>query len=108
MTDTRKVNQIYKWILEGASDFDVIEATHAAWPDQPIKHLLRAPYPNCRKTAASTPTPYSASVSPPLATCTAAWLKSAIFPAALRPVKQLRDLAAKHGTLREKETKPAD
>ena len=41
MTDAQKINQIYKWILEGASDFDVIEATHAAWPDQPIKHLLR-------------------------------------------------------------------
>ena len=42
MTAEAKLNQVYNWILSGASDYDVIEAVQAAWPGEPIKPLLKA------------------------------------------------------------------
>jgi hypothetical protein len=114
MSEAAKVHQVYNWILGGASDFDVIEAMHAAWPGESIKPLLKAAVRKMQEAA-------SIDAATVVGFCFAAthdlyrrMVEIGDFTGALKALKQLETIATKYGSLAKeqpndsrKNTKPA-
>ena len=39
-TDAARANQVYRWIIQGATEFDIREAMQQAWPDASHADIL--------------------------------------------------------------------
>jgi hypothetical protein len=95
--DPAKVHQVLTWMLAGESDFDVVAACQAHWPDDAPKPIIAAVISQLIK---------SADIHPEIIT---GWCFEATrflyqklvdigdFAGALRAVKQLEELSRKHG-----------
>ena len=49
-TDGARTNQVFQWIVQGATEFDIQEAMHQAWPDANHASLLLAAIEKIRES----------------------------------------------------------
>lgn len=100
-SEAARVNQIFQWILSGATEHDIAEAVQTAWPECDPQPLILLAVARLRESA-------SIDADTVIGWCFEAtrdmyrrMVEVGDFPGALRAVKQMRDLAAKHGTLQQ-------
>ena len=96
-TDAARVNQVFQWIVQGATEHDILEAMRQAWPQTAHAPLLLAAIDKIRDSS-------QIDAVTVLGFCVEAtrdmyrrMVEIGDFAGALRAVKQLRDLAVKHG-----------
>ena len=89
---TKQVNQVFRWILSGASEHDIVEAIAAAWPDSDARPLIVAAVAKIAESA-------SLDGNIVLGFCVEStrdlyrrMVEIGDFPGALRAIRQLRDL----------------
>lgn len=88
----KQVNQVFRWILSGASEHDIVEAIAAAWPDSDARPLIVAAVAKIAESA-------SLDGNIVLGFCVEStrdlyrrMVEIGDFPGALRAIRQLRDL----------------
>jgi hypothetical protein len=94
-SDPAKVDQVFKWILSGATENDVLEAIAQAWPDEKAKPLIVAAIDQLRKAAQFDPDLVLGFCFESTRDLYRRMVEIGDFPGALRAVKQLAELAAK-------------
>ncbi len=93
--DAGKVDQVFKWILTGATEHDVAEAIGQAWPGQEPKPLIVAAVQQLCSAARFEPDLVLGWCMESTRDLYRRMVEIGDFPGALRAVKQLPELAAK-------------
>lgn len=100
-----RVNQVFAWILSGATEHEVSEAIAAAWPDAKPKPLIVAAIQRIRESAAidaETVTGFCVEATRDLYR---RMIADGDFAGALKAIKQLSEIARRHGTICKEEPK---
>jgi hypothetical protein len=90
-SETARVNQVYRWILEGATEYDIVEAVQQAWPDADHAKILLAAIDKIKESARIDPTTVAGFCVEATRDLYRRMVEIGDFPGALRAVRQLRD-----------------
>jgi hypothetical protein len=88
-----RTNQVWRWILEGASEYDILEAMQQAWPEANHASLLVGAVGKVRESARLDPTTVLGFCVEATRDLFRRMVEIGDFPGALRAIRQLRDLA---------------
>jgi hypothetical protein len=92
-SEPARVNQVWHWILEGATEFDILEAMQQAWPEADHASLLVGAVGKIRESSRLDPTTVLGFCVEATRDLFRRMVEIGDFPGALRAIRQLRDLA---------------
>ena len=91
-SEAARTNQVYRWILEGASEYDITEAMQQAWPDANQTAILLGAIEKIREASRLDPTTVRGFCVEATRDLFRRMVEIGDFPGALRAVRQLREL----------------
>jgi hypothetical protein len=92
VSEAARVNQVYRWILEGATEFDILEAAQQAWPEAANAEILLAAISKIKESARIDGQTVAGFCVEATRDLYRRMVEIGDFPGALRAVRQLRDL----------------
>ena len=88
-----RANQVLHWILEGATEYDILEAMQQAWPDGSHASILLGAIEKIRESSRLDPTTVRGFCVEATRDLFRRINEIGDFPGALRAIRQLRELA---------------
>ena len=92
-SEPARINQVWHWILEGATEFDILEAMQQAWPEADHAALLIGAVNKIRESSRLDPTTVLGFCVEATRDLFRRMVEIGDFPGALRAIRQLRELA---------------
>ena len=91
-TAEARINQVFHWILEGATDYDITEAMRQAWPEADHATILLAAIDKIKESARINPQTVAGFCVEATRDLYRRMVEIGDFPGALRAIRQLKDL----------------
>ena len=92
-TDAARANQVYRWIIQGATEFDIREAMQQAWPDASHADILLSAIEKIRESNEIDPQTVKGFCFEATRELYRRLVEIGDFPGALRALKQLAQFA---------------
>jgi hypothetical protein len=92
-SEAARINQVWHWILEGATEFDILEAMQQAWPEADHAALLIGAVNKIRESSRLDPTTVLGFCVEATRDLFRRMVEIGDFAGALRAIRQLRELA---------------
>ena len=92
-SEAARTNQVLHWILEGATEYDILEAMQQAWPDGNHASILLGAIEKIRESSRLDPTTVRGFCVEATRDLFRRMVEIGDFPGALRAIRQLRELA---------------
>ena len=92
-SEAARTNQVLHWILEGATEYDILEAMQQAWPDGNHSSILLGAIEKIRESSRLDRTTVHGFCVEATRDLFRRMVEIGDFPGALRAIRQLRELA---------------